>query len=138
MNLESKIKSNKGVSGTDVVVAILIMVILGGLVSNMFYQLYYNTVMIRLNAIALNYAVNILEYTDKLNYDEVNNDLNPILKEKYNIPESFTVALQVDKYTDQHPEKEDIIKILTLTISYSLGNNNSEELIIKKLKVKEM
>ena len=137
MKFRNIIKSNKGVTGTDIVVAILVIMILSGVVANMFYQLYYNTSMIKLNAMAVNYAVNILEYTDKLSYADVNEELNQILKEVYDIPDNFDIVLDVEKYSDINPAKKDIIKILTLNINYTLSGN-TENLTIKKLKIKEI
>lgn len=135
MKFINKFKLNKGATLSDIVIAIIIMIILGATVISMFYKLYYNTVMIRLNAIAVNYAVSILEDIDKLSYDEVTEDVN--FKGKFNIPNNFRIILEVKKYNEENPEKEDIIKIVKLTIKYRM-QDDEEELTISKLKIKEI
>lgn len=135
MKLIKKIRLNKGVTLTDVAIALVIISILAGTVANMFYKLHLNVSMIRLNATAINYAVNILEDIDRLPYEEVDHRL---LEERdYGLKSMFTANIDVDKYSDINTEKEDIIKIITLTISYNMSGN-TEEITLKKLKIKEI
>lgn len=135
MNFVKKIKNNKGVSLADVAAAIVIMTLLAGTIGNMFYQVYYNVSKVRLNAIAINNAVKILEDTDKLAYEEVDN--NMLENNDYNLPENVQASINVEKYSDINPDKKDIIKIITLTINYTLGEE-TEEITFKKLKIKEI
>ena len=130
MNLKNKLKLNKGAALADIVIAMLIIIILGGLVIGMFYKIYFNTSMITMNAIALNYAINILEETDKLSYEQVTGNID--FREKFNIPNDFTIIVNVNNY-----KNGDFIKIITLTIKYSL-QNMEEEFTINKLKIKEI
>lgn len=135
MKLIKKIRLNKGVTLTDVVIALIIISILAGTVANMFYKLHLNVSMIRLNATAINYAVNILEDIDRLPYEEVDHRL---LEERdYGLKSMFTATIDVDKYSDINTDKEDIIKIITLKISYNMSGN-TEEITLKKLKIKEI
>ena len=136
MKFINKFKLNIGATLSDIVISIGIMIILGGTIAGMFYKLYYNTTMIRLNAIAVNYAVSILEDIDKLSYEDVSENVN--YKVKFNIPDNFRVTLNVDKYSDENLNKEDIIKIVELTIKYSLQDGEEEQFNIKKLKIKEI
>lgn len=135
MKIIKKIKSNKGVSLVDIGVAIIIIMLLGATIANMFYQIYYNVSMIRLNATAVNYAVNILEDIDRLAYEDVDNDL--LISNDYDLASMFEASIDVEKYIENNPEKEDIIKIVTLTIKYKMSGD-SEEITFKKLKIKEM
>lgn len=135
MKIIKKIKSNKGVTLTDVGVAIIIIMLLGVVIANMFYNIYLNVSLIRLNATAVNYAVNILEDIDRLPYEEVNNNL--LVLKDYNIKSMFTAKIDVENYNEQNTDKEDLIKIVTLTISYNMSGE-SDEIIFKKLKIKEI
>ncbi len=137
MGFNNKLKSNKGISGTDLIVSIIIITVFVGTITNMFYQLYLNTTLIRMNAMAVNYAVNILEYTDELSYEEVNSNLNDTLKEKFRIPEKFDILLTVENYNGSDPNKMDIVKELTLTVNYSILSIK-DNFTIRKLKIKEM
>lgn len=135
MKFIKKIKSNKGVSLADVAAAIIIISMLAATVANMFHQIYLNISKVRLNAIALNSAVRILEDTDRLAYEDVDNDL--LTENDYNIPENIEVVINVENYNEQYPEKQDLIKIVTLTINYTLYDS-TEEIVFKKLKIKEI
>lgn len=130
MKLKNRFKVNKGAALADIVLAMLIIIILGGLVIGMFYKIYFNSSMITMNAIALNYAINILEETDKLPYDQVVDTIN--FKERFDIPDDFIVNVNINNY-----KNGDFIKIITLTIKYSL-QNMEEEFTINKLKVREI
>ena len=135
MKLIKKIKSNRGVTLTDIGVAVIIITILGVVIANMFYNIHLNVSMIRLNATAINYAVNILEDIDRLPYEEVNNNLLEL--KDYNLKNMFTATINVENYNEQNTDKEDIIKIVTLTISYNMSGE-SDEITLKKLKIKEI
>jgi len=135
MKFIKKIKSNKGVSLADVAIAIIVIMILGATIANMFYQLYYNVSMVRLNASAINCAVNILEDIDRLPYEQIDNNL--LTKKDYDVSDNFDILIDVKKYSEENPGKEDIIKIVTLTINYELLGD-TEQIIFKKLKIKEL
>ena len=132
-----KFKSNKAVTMADVIVGILIMIIFTGILTNSFYRIYKHNISIRMNAIAIDYAVKILEDTDKISYEEVNNSLNNLLEEKYNMNDNYTAHLEIENYNKDNETKEDIIKIVTLTINYNVLNEN-QTYKVKKLKIKEM
>ena len=131
-----KLKEDKGISIVDVIVSMLILCMFVGLISNLFYQIAYYNAFIRMNALAVNYAVTIAEDTDKMKYEEVEETLNETLKATYNLPETFNATIQVKKYSDEDTTKKDIIKIVTIKVEYTfMKENKSYE--IKKLKIKE-
>ena len=132
-----KFKSNKAATMADVIVGILIMIIFTGILTNSFYRIYKHNISIRMNAMAIDYAVKILEDIDKISYEEVNNSLNNLLKEKYNMNDNYTTHLEIENYNKDNDTKEDIIKIVTLTINYNVLNEN-QTYKVKKLKIKEM
>ena len=135
MKLIKKIKTNKGVSLVDVGIAIILITMFAAIIGNMFYIIYLNVAKIRLDAITINYAVKILEDTDKFSYEEVDNEF--ITKNGYDLPKNIKAIINVEKYSDKNPDKEDIIKIITLTINYTL-ENDTQEFTFKKLKIKEI
>lgn len=137
MNLLIRLKSNKAVTLTDVVIGILILIIFTGILTSSFSKIYFYNISIRMNAIAVNYSVKILEDIDKMKYEEVTNDLNNTLKEKYEILDKYKVSLEVENYNSTDASKEDIIKIVKVTVSYDLMGQE-ESYSVKKLKIKEM
>ncbi len=131
-----KWKENKGISIADVVIAMLILSLFVGTIGTLYYQIASYTAEIRMNAMAVHYAVKIAESTDKMQYEEVTETLNENISAMYELPESMNANIKVEKYNQNDSSKQDIIKILTITIDYEfLGQ--TKNYTIRKLKIKE-
>ncbi len=137
MNILRKIKSNKAATMADVIIGMLILIIFTGILTTSFYQIYKHNISIRINAIAVDYAIKIFEDIDKMQYEEVENNLNNNLRENYDIKDNYQINLVVQNYNQEDKTKEDIIKIITLNIKYK-SVDESETYTVKKLKIKEM
>ena len=85
---------------------------------------------------AANYAIQILEDIDKMSYEGVTNGMEDYYRTKLLLPTGFDLLIEVSNYNDG-TDKEDLINIVQLTISYKIANS-SEKLRIEKLKVKEL
>ena len=95
-----KIKQNKGITGVDLAISICVIVIFVGLISSLFYNIYSHSTAVRLNALAVDYAIKIAEETDILNYEDVDNNLNDTLRSKFDIPDAYNTSISVEKYSD--------------------------------------
>lgn len=137
MELFIKIKSNKGVSIVDIVIGMLILIIFTGILTSSFYKIYSYNALIKMDAMAMDYTIKILEDIDKMNYEYVTNDLNNSLKEKYKIDDKYEFNLIIENYNKNDDEKEDIIKTVTVDVKYKL-NEEEKNYSVKKLKIKEM
>lgn len=145
------IKSNKGISMVDLVIALSILILLSGVIGNLFYQIAYNNAALRLNAVAVEYAIKVAEYIDEISYDEVTNELNNLteskipliverLNEKYGIKmlsDNFKITLNVENYNTDDSSKQDIIKKVNIKIEYMLLEE-AKSYEINKLKIKEI
>ena len=132
-----RIKENKAATMSDVVIGMLILIMFTGILTTSFYKIYSNNISIRMNALAVDYAIKILEDIDRMPYEEVNNNLNDNISQNYGIKEGYQATLDIQNYNKDDETKEDIIKIVTLTISYK-SINNDENYTVQKLKIKEM
>lgn len=132
-----RIKENKAATMSDVVIGMLILIMFTGILTTSFYKIYSNNISIRMNALAVDYAIKILEDIDRMPYEEVNNNLNDNISQNYGIKEGYQATLDIQNYNKNDETKEDIIKIVTLTISYK-SINNDENYTVQKLKIKEM
>ena len=137
MNILNKFKLNTGATLTDVVIAMLIIMLFTGILTTTFSGLYKNNIHIKMNAIAADYAIKILEDIDKMQYEEVDNTLNEEISKKYEDYKNYEAHLDIENYNKDDDSKEDIIKIVKLTIKYKVIDSN-EEYVVKKLKIKEM
>lgn len=132
------IKSNRGVSITDVVIALIILTIFTGVIGNLIYQIAYNNAALRVNAIAADYAVKEAEYIDKIAYEDVQTSNEKITKiNGEDVLDAFTVKLDVEDYKGNDETKQDIIKKVTITVNYNILKDE-KSYKIEKLKIKEM
>lgn len=132
------LKSNKGVTVTDVVIAVLLMTLFVGVLSSLYTGIVTRSVETKLNSIATYNLIKIAEYIDKISYEEVQNSLNDIIKDECEISSDMTVNIEVENYNSQDNTKEDIIKIVKIQIDYQTLDSNTINYGIKKLKIKEM
>ena len=132
-----KIKSNKGISMADLVIALLILIILSGVIGNMLYQIAYNNASLRMNAIATDYAVKVAEYIDKIPYEDVTTEMQITEINGQKIIDKFKINIEVENYNSNDSTKKDIIKKVTITVNYDILKEN-KTYKIQKLKIKEM
>ena len=138
MNFLKKCKENKAIMGVDIVVSIVVLSLFAGVIAGMFAELFIQNVSIRMDAMAVNYAVIILEDTDRLPYAEVTTEnLMNNVQERYYMSDNYTANIEVTNYSDIDSTKEDIIKIVKVTISYKL-RDQEYSYTVQKLKIKEM
>ena len=135
--LKNLIKSNKGFTMQDLIIATLIITIFVGLISTLMYSVYNINIRTDLTSQMATYAVQILEDIDKIAYEEVNSDLANTYKSQLNIPAGFDVNIEVTNYVDGTQNIEDVIKIVNLTISYEL-RGDTEQFSVQRLKIKEI
>ena len=132
-----KLKQNKAATMMDVIIGLLIIIIFTSILTSSFYTIYRHNISIRMNAVAVDYSIKILENIDRMTYEEVTNDINNTLTTNYNINENYQIIVDVENYNKNDETKEDIIKIITLTVKYTVFGEE-QEYSIKKLKIKEM
>lgn len=135
--LKNLIKSNKGFTMQDLIIATLIITIFVGLISTLMYSVYNINMRTDLTSQMATYAVQILEDIDKIAYEEVNSDLANTYKSQFNIPAGFDVNIEVTNYGEGTQNIEDVIKIVNLTISYEL-RGDTEQFSVQRLKIKEI
>ena len=100
------------------------------------YSSFKANLQIKLVATAGNYAIQILEDIDKISYDNVTDGMENSYKTKFGIPTGFDLSIEVSNY-NEGTSKEDLIKKVKLTITYG-DTDNSEKLVMERLKVKEV
>lgn len=136
-NNKLNIKSEKGFTIQDLMVAALIIIIFVGVISTYMVSVYNTNMRANLTAQMTTYAVQILEDIDKISYDEVNSSLVNGYYDKFSIPGGYTLNLEVSNYGEGVENVEDIMKIVKLTISYTF-RGETEEFTVTRLKIKEI
>ena len=148
-------KSEKGFTGADLSIAVIIIVLFIGLIMTIFYQIYLSSSRIQRSTNANNLAISILEKIEAMSYEEVKEG-NVTAEGEYQIdngasntgttsdvlkgifvPKGYTVGIRITNYnqTEGNEGKEDIIKIVKLEIKYKVGRKE-EKLEMQTLKEK--
>jgi len=129
MKKNAKIREAKGITGIDIAISILIVSIFAGVISAMFYNIYIANESIKRSAVADQIVQNVFEAMSTDKYANIGNDYltkNPTVTGGF---AGYTTNLQVEKYVDT-PEgtgKNDIIKKVTLTVSYKIGGKTENK-----------
>lgn len=131
------IKSQKGFTMQDLVIAIVIIGLLTGILGTVMVAVYRVNLKAKITANATNYIIQIMEDIDKTSYDNVTEDLVTSYAEKFSIPSRYNISLKVENYNENN-DKEDLIKKVELTISYHIESDVEEKIVINKLKIKEI
>ncbi len=134
--IKTNIKSDFGFTMTDLVIAMIIFLIFSGLVVTAFYSSYVVNSKTKITASATNYSIQILEDIDKITYDEVQNGMENMYRQKFSIPNGYSLKMEVTNYNEGN-DKEDLIKNVKLTIEYKIAGD-TEKIVINKIKVKEL
>ncbi len=131
-----KIKSEKGFTIYDLIVAIIVFSMFATIIGTLIVTTYKVQATTEAEEVATLYVIQIVEYIDKIDFDEVTNELSQTLPQKFNIPEAFTVEIQA---TDYKPNEntQAYIKNVNVNLSYNFVGEQ-KNITIKRLKIKEL
>lgn len=133
MKISKKIKSEKGITGINIAVSIVILFIFVTLIAIMLYNITSSTKEIELQSKAMVYAVEEIEYLKTEGFNnlpEENTDEEEILDEEGK-GTSFYKKILIEDYADKDEENlvPGIVKKVTVQIKYIFkGQEKSEEL----------
>ena len=131
------LKKESGFTGTDIIIAIVMVVLFTSIILSLMYNIKYQNLK-QVYKLASNiYLTETLENIGIADYDDVvnmnSNDETELIPE---IPDIFTERIDVVNISDIDSTKSDLIKKVTVTISYKIGNKTYEE-VAQRLKIKE-
>lgn len=127
-------KSNKGFTGIDIVLSIIIVITFTSIIVSLMYSVKMENYRIKAMAISNIYLVETLENIGIANYGEIKSDNTDLFPKEMST--EFEKKIEVTSISDEDTSKEDIIKKVKVTIAYKIGNKNFEE-TAERLKAKE-
>lgn len=130
------LKSNKGFTMQDLAIAIVILFLFAGTIGGIYVSIYQIQSDTKLDSIATLYTVQIMEYIDKISYEQVTNGMADTVRQEFNIPDSFNILIDVSSYLPSQ-DSEDLVKQVSVTLTYHF-NDNDKTIKIERLKVKEL
>ena len=129
-------RADSGVTLIDLIIALAVITLFVGLISGLFYSSFKINLQSKISGAGIYYAMEILEDIDKIPYEEVQNGMESSYRDKFSIPTSFNLKIDVSNYNEGN-DRDDVIKNVNLTITYEYAGE-SETTVSKKLKVKEL
>ena len=131
------IKDNKGFVLTDMVLAIIAIMIFSILIVSLMYNNSLENLKIKREALATIYLTETLENIGIANYSEVTEENIENLIPADAIEKKYNIELKIkDTELADTQKTEDIIKKVTATISYKVGNKDYT-LSMERTKIKE-
>lgn len=129
-----KLKSNKGFTMQDVIIGMVILTVFAGTIAGSYLAIYKIQAETQMTAVATLYGIQILENIDRIAYEDVKNEkeMEDKYRQDYGISDKVGLKLEVSQY-----DEEDTLKMVKLTLTYEIAGN-TEELVLEKLKVKEI
>lgn len=132
---KKKFLNDKGVTGIDVTISIIVLTIFAGLIINLMSSIYKNSIEIQKGANAMAYATIVLEKVDEKAFDEIDdNFVNTLTKEEN--PEIAIDPNYAISFSTENLE-ENLLKKVRVEVSYEISGE-AKSLIIYKLKIKEI
>lgn len=117
-----KIKNNKGYTGVDVAVAVVILMIFISTISALFYNLSFVSKRLERKTVATNMAVNIIETMKIRGYSNLKVSDNLSLSDigiNMSIPNGYKIKkISVEDYKNLNK-----IKVISVEIGYTLKSN---------------
>ena len=162
--MRNRIKEQKGFATSDALIAVLIIILFSGLIATISYNVYLSNSSIKRMSKATGYITNMFEYIDKEYYQNItvngledyinnnqtvfnttNNQINissnntqETAKTIGNNNPAFIMNIYIEYYnkTQGNTDKLDLVKEITMTVNYKLGNKN-QEITMTRNKAKE-
>lgn len=136
MNMKEKNKkflNNKGVTGIDLTISIIVLSIFAGLITSLMSSIYKNSLEIQKSANAMAYATMILEKIDEKSFNEIDESFATRLinSGEIDMDTAYNVNLAIAE-TD-----EELLKKVIVQVSYDVSGEQ-KVITINKLKIKEM
>ena len=131
------LKKRNGLTGVDTTIAIVIITLFTGLILSLMYNVKYQNYVRACKITSDLYLTQTLENISIVDYDDVestSSDENSLIIPQ--LPTIFSETVNVEKISDIDSNKEDILKKVTVTISYNIGNRHYEN-TVQRLKIKE-
>lgn len=149
---KTKFKQNNGFAASDALIAIIIITIFTGLISTISYNIYLSNASLKRMSKANNYIIDVFEHVEKMYYEDVNEenlityinekykneDVQAVNNEETEVQYPFKLVIQVQNYNEMtgNEGKLDLVKEITATVKYKLGNRD-QIITMKKSKNRE-
>lgn len=157
---KKELRNEKGIAGTDALIAILIITLFAGIIGVLIYNIYISNTSLKRMSTAVGYITDVFEYIDKTYYDEVTQtNITNYFNQKYyydeynvarenaqvkmdsslnNIDTPYKAVIEVTKYSDVNQNADvDVVEEIEMWVTYKIGNKE-QTINMTTLKKREM
>lgn len=123
-----RFKQNKGFTGVELILSILIIAISISIIGTILNNIYLGSQSINRQVMSLSYIINIIQNIEAMEYGQVNNDTMVAIignmRNSLSIPEAYEISCNVSRYSDTSiiTAPMDLIKVVEINIRYKVGN----------------
>ncbi|MCI8412299.1 MAG: type II secretion system protein [Clostridia bacterium] len=127
-----KLKSEKGFTGIDIAISIVVLFIFVSLIASLIYNYNISSKEATRKSTALELAINEIENIKTKEIDAINNETTETTEE------GFFKTIEIKDYADiaKEPKEENIVKKVTVKISY-MSNGKEENVELSTIVTKE-
>lgn len=126
-------RKNNGFTGIDISIALVIMLAFVSLIASLIYSFNQASQGVDRKSEATYLTIQVIEAIKQMNYDDVSNEMtidtiSSSTSNNIDVKEGYNLKIEVENYKDIVGDDtlEDVIKIVTVTVEYSLGNNTEK------------
>lgn len=127
------LKKQKGFTGIDISISVIAVILFTSTILALMYNVKMENLKMETKLLANIYLTETLENIGIAEYDDVTSENVSIIPE---MPDTFDIKTDVTKVSDEDESKDDIIKKVTVTVSYKVGSKTYEE-SAQRLKIKQ-
>lgn len=113
-------KNKRGVLGIEIGIAVAIFTVFSTILLSSRANLNVKLEELEMRSNATKIAVQSVEKTLLEDYDTINNKEEKVFEKN----KEYLVNYSIEKYSDTKPNKEDLVKVLTVTVNYNVRGNN--------------
>ena len=136
-----KNKNNRecGATGIDIATGAMIFILFTSTIFTIYLQIYKQSALVKIHEDVMGYIIQICEDIDMKSYattENIETYKNQIIQD-INLPtDKYTLSLLSEKYIDENPSAQDLVKRINIKIKYNF-DNEEREIQINKIKIKE-
>ena len=128
------LKNKKGFTEIDIVISIAAIALFTSTILALMYNVKMENLKMQAKLLSTIYLTETLENIGIAKYEDVITDNTNLIPT--DMPNAYNININVKKYSDTDPNKEDLIKKVDVIIKYKIGNKTYEE-SAQRLKIKE-
>lgn len=119
------LKSQKGFTGIDITVAVIIITLFMSIIATVFFNLNQTAKSLERKTEATYIAIDVIEKIKALDYNEIVQDIKAIKDIQEGAKkDGYLIDVKIEKYNnDTNNEIDDLVKTIIVKVDYKVGKN---------------